>query len=58
MTVKAIVTIVRNGFTHSFHVEGDSKYEVNRQVNAYVRNMRDTGLYSKDDQLIVEYPHH
>ncbi len=57
MTVKAIVTIVRKDSTHSFHIEGDSKYEVNRQLNTYVRNMRDTGLYADNDELIVEYPH-
>lgn len=57
MKVKAIVTIVRNDCTHSFHIEGDSKYEVNRQLNTYVRNMRDTGLYTDNDELIVEYPH-
>jgi hypothetical protein len=57
MKVKAIVVIVRDKLTHSFHIEGDSKYEVNRQVNTYVRNMRCTGLYSDKDTLIVEYPH-
>jgi hypothetical protein len=57
VTVKAIVTIVRKDSTHSFHIEGDSKYEVNRQLNTYVRNMRDTGLYADNDELIVEYPH-
>jgi len=57
MKVKAIVTIVHKDITHSFHIEGDSKYEVNRQLNTYVRNMRDTGLYTDNDELIVEYPH-
>jgi hypothetical protein len=57
MTVKAIVIIARNGLTHSFHIEGQSKYEVNRQLNTYIRNMRDTGLLTNDDQLIVEWPH-
>lgn len=58
MKVKAIVIVVKdNSTTHSFHVEGDSKYEVNRQINWYVREMRSDGLYSDKDQLIVEYPH-
>ena len=57
MKVKAIVNIVRKDIIHSFHIEGDSKYEVNRQLNTYVRNMRDTGLYTDNDELIVEYPH-
>jgi len=57
MKVKAIVNIVRKDITHSFHIEGDSKCEVNRQLNTYVRNMRDTGLYTDNDELIVEWPH-
>jgi hypothetical protein len=58
MKVKAIVVIVRNNSPLlSFDIEGESKYEVNRKVNTYVRNMRCTGLYSDKDTLIVEYPH-
>ena len=57
MTVKAIVIIVTDNSTHSSHFEGNSKSEVNRDINAHVAEMRMEGLYTDNDELIVEWPH-
>jgi hypothetical protein len=57
MKVKAIVTIVTDNATHASHFEGNSKSEVNRDINDHVAEMRMEGLYTDNDELIVEWPH-
>ena len=57
MKVKAIVTVVTDNATHTSHFEGNSKSEVNREINAYAREMRMEGIYTDKDELIVEWPH-
>jgi len=57
MKVRAIVTVVTDNATHTSHFEGDSKSEVNRQINASVREMRMEGIYTDNDELIVNWPH-
>lgn len=57
MKVKAIVTIVTDNATHTSHFEGNSKYEVNREINDNVKEMRMEGIYTDKDELIVEWLH-
>ena len=57
MKVKAIVTIVTDNATPASHFEGNSKSEVNRDINDHVAEMRMEGLYTDNDELIVEWPH-